>query len=264
MLGFIESKNKRKPPPPESNFDPKKIFFFGLLLIVIFSLLLLPFGIFFPISISIWALLLLFLPLLFLGIFFINRFGYVILFSVFIALLDGGISILFLGDFIGYITKTNSISGVEPSQFANLKNYKYAFFRDFKIQMEALGSFQAPITIRARGNSKIYGPLLQFRYAPIVSSNHPNQIFPLYALCYAEINQVCHFSRSLNGGIVLAESIWESNKTQVEGKKPLEGAIFILWKGNGESDIIQKGLSSTSFFLFSILLWAYICFRKKR
>jgi len=174
MLGFVESPNRRKPTPPEANFNPRKLFFIGLSLILGFTILLLPFGAYFPVTISIWALLVFFLPLLFIGISLISKYGYVILIAVFLSLLDGGISVLYFGDFLGFLTETTAVANMDPREVVLSSRYKYVYLKDFLIKSESGGSFQAPITIRARGKSKLYGPVLHFKYAPIVSIHEPN------------------------------------------------------------------------------------------
>ncbi len=263
MLSFIESNQSRKPPKPNPNFNPWHLFLTGLSLILGYTTILIPFGAYFTFSVSVWIILILFLPLLFLAISLISRFGYVILISVFLSLLDGGASLLFLGDFFGYLTKTTVASNILPDQASSFTLKKYIFLSDFEIQVEKGGSFQAPITVRARGGSKIYGPMLQFRFAPIVAKSNPNKQLPLYALCYANLNETCDFSKETSGGIVIRETIWDSNKVNVVGSVPLENSIFLMWIGRGESDISRKGLISFGAILTSVLVWVGICFLRK-
>jgi hypothetical protein len=262
-LGFVETPNRRRPNQPQPEFSPQKLFFLGLALIFGFSIALLPFGAYLPVSISIWALLIFFLPLLFIGISLISTYGYVILFAVFLALVNGGVSILFFGDYIGYVTQTTAISNIDPAEAIQTSHYKYIFLKDYVLKEEEGGSFQAPIMIRARGNAKYYGPILKFRYVPIVSTKKPDSEIGLYAICYADIAENCIFSSAVSGGSVLRETIWDSEKTNVTGKSPSEGAIFLVWRAGGKEEFSSKGLASFVSFAISILIWAYLCFRFK-
>lgn len=263
MLSFIESNQNRKPPKPNPNFNPWFLFISGLSLMLGYTLILIPFGAYFTISVSVWIVIILFLPLLFFAISLISRFGYIILVSVFLSLLDGGVSLLFLGDYLGYLTKTTVVSNLLPDQAGAFKRNKYIFLREYTILVEMGGSFQAPITVRARGGSKIYGPMFQFRFAPVVSKKNPNKELPLYALCYANLNETCEFSSETSGGLVIRETIWDANRVNVIGSQPKENAIFLMWTGKGQTDIARKGFISLGAITASILAWAALCFLLK-
>lgn len=263
VLDFIETPKKRKPNPAEPEKSPTRLFLFGLLFILGFISSMVPFGAYTPVSVSVWAILILFLPMFFLGISMTGRYGYTILFAVFLSLLGGVISILFLGDYIGYITKLTAVSDLNPERAVLESNFKYIFLKDFKLLPDEGCSFRAHITVRARGNLKYYGPVLQFRLAPIRSLTMPDKKIPLYALCYAEVGETCDFSDSAKGGNVLRESIWDLEKTNVKGEIPSPRAIFLIWKPFGEEEIQRKGLSSLFMALGLICIWAVVCYRER-
>ncbi|MDZ4727489.1 MAG: hypothetical protein SH817_15130 [Leptospira sp.] len=262
-LGFIESQPRRRPNRPNPNFSNKLMLVYGLIMIFGFTIALLPFGAYLPVSISIWALMVLFLPLLLIGISFISKFGYYILISVFLSLFCGGISILFLGDFVGYITQVTAIKNMIPEEVVKHSHYKYIFLKDFILNEDKGGSFLAPIAVRARGQSKYYGPVLKFRFVPILSSVSPNKNFELYALCYAKPEENCDFVNEARGGSVLRESIWDSEKRNVVGDIPKENAIFLVWRAGGEEEIQKKGVYSLGFILFVAILWSYLALYRK-
>ncbi len=264
VLGFIESGKRRKPNPPQPEYSDIRLFILGLILIFSFMIVLLPFGAYLPVSISIWALLILFLPLLFVGIMLISKCGYVILFAVFLALLNGGVSILFLGDYLGYVTKVTAITDLDPEDAIKESHYKYIFLKDYVLKEEAGGSFQAAITIRARGSVKYFGPLLQFRFVPIVSRQKPDLDLSLYALCYANISEQCNFLSTVRGGSVLRESIWDTTKMNVTGASPKEKAMFLVWRAGGEEEIQKKGLASLLETMFAVVVWAFLSFKKRK
>ncbi|PJZ86925.1 hypothetical protein CH368_19510, partial [Leptospira levettii] len=82
FVSFVENKYRKKPEP--SDGSPSLFFqlWLGLAFIFVFSVVLLPFGVYWPLSHSIWILLVFFLPLVFIGIHFIKSSGYIILFAV--------------------------------------------------------------------------------------------------------------------------------------------------------------------------------------
>ncbi len=263
ILGFVESPRRKRPNP--QNPDPKATFVFwvGFLIILGFAASLLPFGAYLPFSVSVWALVILFLPLLFFGIFLISKLGYVILISVFLSLLGGGLSILFLGDYFGYMTKTTVATEISPENVTKYSEFKFIFLKDFQLKVDEEGSFQAPIVVRNRGGAKHYGPNLQFRFVPIRSKSDPNRDLSLYALCMSAIGSGCLFSEFAKGGNVMKESVWDSDPKNRVGISPVSGALYLLWKPWGEDEIKTKGVWSLGSLGFLILIWAGFAFRKK-
>ncbi|GBF48694.1 hypothetical protein LPTSP4_01940 [Leptospira ryugenii] len=264
MLGFVESKPKRRPERPNRQPNEKSMFFWGLLMIIGFSIALVPFGAYLPVSISIWALIILFLPLLLIGISLISKYGYSILFSVFFAIFGGATSILFLGDFVGYITQLTVAREISPEEAIRYAHYKYIFLKDFDLDETKSGSFLAHINVRKRGTGTYYGPLLQFRYAPIYAKGKEKKDLGLYALCYSKPEESCAFAKETKGGNVLREALWETDKTDAKGESPKEHSIFLVWRGESESEIFKKGMGSLAYLAVLILTWFYICFRQRK
>ncbi|BDA78290.1 hypothetical protein LPTSP3_g12200 [Leptospira kobayashii] len=263
MFAFVETPKKKRPKRPDSEPSIFQLFWIGLCLILGFLIAVLPFGAYLPVSISVWALVILFLPLLFMGIYLIKKYGYMILISVFLSLVGGGISILFLGDYIGYMTRITAVTDINPEEAVKYSQYKFIFLKNYKILKEEGGSFQAPLTVRSRGASKYYGPVIQFQFAPIRSSFAPEKDLSLYAVCMANLGSFCSFSDSGTGGNVLHESIWDSEKRNAKGNIPKEGSIFLVWKPWGEMEIRRKGIWSLGSVLVVLLIWAGFCFGKK-
>lgn len=264
ILGFVENKRRFKPERPDPNGSYQKLLLIGLFFILGFALLLFPFGLFLPVSLSVWALLILFLPLLFLGIMLISKLGYVILLAVLFALLSGGVSILFLGDYIGFISGITSIHHLDPTLVEKKSEFKYIFLKDYKINEELGGSFLAPLMVRARGSAKYYGPVLFFKFAPIVSQQNPNKELSLYALCYAEKDKNCEFDPNVAGGVVLKEMIWDSEKRSVKGMVPKENSIFLVWRNGGENEMQKKGLISALSILLLSSIWSIVVLRLRK
>jgi len=260
MFAFVETPKRKKPERPEGEPDPLVLFWIGVCLILGFLITLLPFGAYLPVSISVWALVILFLPLIFMGIFLIGKYGYVILLAVFLSLIGGGMSILFLGDYIGYLTGITAATDISPEVAAKYSQYKFIFLKDYKILKEEGGSFQAPLTVRTRGASKYYGPVIQFKFAPIRSNLTPEKDLSLYAVCMAKLGSSCFFSDLGKGGSVMNESVWDSEKRNAEGNIPKEGSIFLVWKPWGEEEIQKKGVLSLGSVLFVLMIWAGFCF----
>lgn len=252
MNYFIESPKRKR---PEEEKPEKSVFLIGLVLILGFGILMIPFGIFFTISTSTLALVLLFLPLLFLSLSFVRNTGLKIIFAVFLALLSGGTSILFLGDYIGFLAGINVRTNVLPEEVGVFSDYKYLYLKDFKIDESNSESFKAPILIRNRFGNKIYGPTFNFRYAKIVSVK--DSILPrsVFAICYTSTSEPCQFSGSVSGGAVIQDPIWEPQSKMVPA-----GAIFLLWKDQGLEEFSKKGKFAILAYFCLIFLWAGVVF----
>lgn len=255
MFGFIESP-KRKKPNRENPKGP--VFIIGLIMIWSFAALLLPFGIFLPISISALALVLLFLPLLFLGIYFLRTTGTSILFAVFLSLLSGGTSILFLGDYIGYFLGFTVRFDVRPEEVGNFSQSKYLYLKDYEWDETGQGEFLAPILIRNRFGNRIYGPVMKFRFQKIRSKTV--EVLPrnVYALCYSTEDLECSFPPEAKGGLVILDPIWESDILQIP-----KGSVGLLWKDGGEAEFRKKGIFALASDLFLSILWMFIAFLPK-
>lgn len=255
MFGFIESP-KRKKPNRENPKGP--VFIIGLIMIWSFAALLLPFGIFLPISISALALVLLFLPLLFLGIYFLRTTGTSILFAVFLSLLSGGTSILFLGDYIGYLLGFTVRFDVRPEEVGNFSQSKYLYLKDYEWDETGQGEFLAPILIRNRFGNRIYGPVMKFRFQKIRSKTV--EVLPrnVYALCYSTEDLECSFPPEAKGGLVILDPIWESDILQIP-----KGSVGLLWKDGGEAEFRKKGIFALASDLFLSILWMFIAFLPK-
>ncbi|TGL37797.1 hypothetical protein [Leptospira perdikensis] len=255
FVGFVENQNRKKPEPngePASSFF---IFWVGFSLITGFGILLLPFGAFFPLSISVWAILVLFLPVLFLGILLTKKSGFKILLAVFLSLLAGGNSILFLGDSIGYSLGITAKTEVLPEEVSHYLNYRYLFLRDFYLDDVDAGEFRSPLLVRRRSGGSVYGPVIRFQYKRIRAVSGREIKPSLYALCYTKDDLKCNLSSLYSGGIVLQEPIWDREELPLT-----KDSVFLVWRGTMDSEFFTKGIYSFLFFLFLLLLWALVVY----
>ncbi|MDF3819410.1 hypothetical protein P3G55_05845 [Leptospira sp. 96542] len=210
----------------------------------------------FPVSISVWALVLFFLPILFLGISLIRKSGNLILISVFLALISGGNSILFLGDYVGYVTEWTSKTNLTPEEALHQTENKYLFLKNFHLDFKNEKKFRSPILVRSRSGSTLYGPILNFRSVPIVSDL--GSVDRLFAICYSKKEMICPLPSSGNGGVVVKESLWEKQMELFPS-----GSVFLVWKPGGESEIQKMGWYSLTFLFFLLFLWTFLVFFPK-
>lgn len=255
FVGFVENQNRKKPEPngePASSFF---IFWMGLSLILGFGILLLPFGAFFPLSISVWAILVLFLPVLFLGILLSKKTGFKILLAVFLSLLAGGNSILFLGDSIGYHLGITAKTEVLPEEVPQYLDYRYLFLRDFYLDDGDAGEFRSPLLVRRRSGGAVYGPVIRFQYKRIRAISGREIKPSLYAICYSKGDLKCSLSSLYTGGVVLLEPVWD-----IEELPLAKDSVFLVWRGPMETEMFTKGVYSFLFFVFLTLLWALIVY----
>ncbi len=260
MLQFVEVPKKKKPEKPDGDANAWTLFWLGMTIFLAFTSALLPFGAYLPVSLSVWALVIFFIPLLFIGINLLPKFGPIIFLSVFLSLLGGGVSVLFLGDFVGYVSGITAINNITPEEAVQLTQYKYVFLKDFELRPEDGGQFRAPLLLRNGPQGPQYGPILNFRYAPIRSKLKPEKAISLYALCFTQENKSCQFSSLGRGGSILQESLWESQKTEWKGKIPPEDSIFLVWRPDLPSSLIEKGFWSFAVLVGFQLIWTVSVF----
>ncbi|TGL90942.1 hypothetical protein EHQ68_05890 [Leptospira congkakensis] len=262
FVGFVENQNRKKREPNE---EPPSLFFIfwtGISIIFGFGFFLLPFGAFFPLSISIWAILILFLPVLFLGILLSKKTGFKILLAVFLSLLAGGNSVLFLGDSIGYGLGITAKMDVLPEESFLYLNYRYLFLRDFYLDDKSAGEFRSPLLVRKRSGGSVYGPVIRFQYKQVRSISGKEIKPPLYAICYSKEDTKCHLSSLYSGGIVLQEPLWD-----LEDLPFTKNSVYLVWRGSMDSEMLTKGVYSLLFFLFLVVVWAvmvYFPFQKEK
>lgn len=260
MLQFVEVPRKKKPEKPEDGENTWTVFWLGMTIFLAFTCALLPFGAYLPVSLSIWALIIFFIPLLFIGISLLPRFGAIVFLSIFLSLLGGGVSILFLGDFVGYVTGVTAINNVTPEEAVRFSQYKYLFLKDFEIHSEEGGQFKAPLLLRNGPQGAQYGPTLHFRYAPIRSKSSPEKTLTLFALCFTQEKKICQFSQFGRGGSILRESLWEAQKTEWMGEVPPKDAIFLVWRPDLPSSLLEKGFWSMAALVIFQLIWTISVF----
>lgn len=255
FVGFVENQNRRKPEPSEEPPSSFFIFWTGFSFILGFGIFLLPFGAFFPLSVSVWAILFLFLPVLFLGILISKKTGFKIFLAVFLSLLAGGNSILFLGDSIGYQFGITSKMEVLPEEVSHFLNYRYLFFRDFYLDDVDAGEFRSPLLVRRRSGGMVYGTVIRFQYKRIRSISGKEVKPPLYAICYSKDDSKCSLSGLFTGGIVLLEPIWD-----LENIPFTKDSVYLVWRGSMDSEMFVKGVYSFFFFLFLVVVWAVVAY----
>ncbi|MCW7470278.1 hypothetical protein [Leptospira kanakyensis] len=255
FVGFVENQNRKKREPNE---EPSSLFFIfltGFSFIFGFGFFLLPFGAFFPLSVSVWAILILFLPVLFLGIILSKKTGIKILLAVFLSLLSGGNSVLFLGDSIGYSLGITAKMDVLPEESFLYSNYRYLFLRDFYLDDKSAGEFRSPLLVRKRSGGSVYGPVIRFQYKQVRSISGKEVKPPLYAICYSKDDIKCHLSSLFSGGIVLLEPIWD-----LEDLPFTKDSVYLVWRGSMDSEMFVKGVYSFIFFLFLVVVWAIVVY----
>ncbi|PJZ46060.1 hypothetical protein [Leptospira brenneri] len=255
FVGFVENQNRKKREPNEEPFPSIFIFWIGLSFIFGFGFFLLPFGAFFPLSISVWAILILFLPVLFLGILVSKKTGFKILLAVFLSLLAGVNSVLFLGDSIGYGLGITAKTEVLPEETSQYLNYRYLFLRDFYLDESTAGEFRSPLLVRRRSGGSVYGPVIRFQYKLVRSVSGKEIKPPLYAICYSKEDIKCHLSSLFSGGVVLREPIWD-----LEDLPLAKDSVYLVWRGPMETEMFTKCIFSLLFFLFLVLVWAVVVY----
>ncbi|MCW7464242.1 hypothetical protein EHQ96_13660 [Leptospira levettii] len=255
FVSFVENKYRKKPEP--SDGSPSLFFqlWLGLAFIFVFSVVLLPFGVYWPLSHSIWILLVFFLPLVFIGIHFIKSSGYIILFAVFLSLLAGGNVLLFLGDAIGYKLGLTSQFDVLPEESHLALGNRYLYLREFYLDDSDSGSFRSPLLVRRRSGSVVYGPVITFQYKRIRAVSGKDTKLPMYALCYSKENGNCSVSSLFSGGVLLKETIWETKETKLN-----QDSIFIIWKDRLDSEYETKGIFSFLFLILLHLVWGIVVY----
>lgn len=255
FTSFVENRQPRRPNPNSGSPPLIFLFWIGSLLIFVFTIILLPFGIYWSLSNSIWILLIFFLPLVFLGIHFTKAYGYRILFAVFLSLLAGGNVLLFLGDAIGYKTGLTAKFDVTPEMVHSSLGYRYLYLKEFVFDEKESGSFRSPLLVRRRSGGAVYGPVITFQFKRIRSILGNATKVPLYAICYSKDSGTCQISSLWSGGVLLRESIWEKETSRME-----EGAVFLIWKDRLDSEMETKGIFSFLFFLTVCLTWAIVVY----
>ncbi|MGE8722285.1 hypothetical protein ACO2KH_13195 [Leptospira terpstrae] len=255
FVGFVENQNRKKPEPNEEPASSLFIFWTGLSLILGFGFFILPFGAFFPLSISVWVILVFFLPVLFLGIVLSKRTGLKILIAVFLSLLAGGNSVLFLGDSIGYSLGITSKMDVLPEEVSDNLNYRYLYLRDFYLDDTDAGEFRSPLLVRRRSGGSVYGPVIRFQYKRIRSVTGKDIKPSLYAICYSKEDSKCHLSSLFSGGVVLQDPIWDGEELPIA-----KDSVFLVWRGSLDSEFFTKGIFSVLFFIFLVLVWALVVY----
>lgn len=255
LTSFVENKNPKKREPNEGSPPFLIILWIGSLMIFVFSLILLPFGVYWPLSNSIWVLFIFFLPLVFLGIHFTKGYGYKIIFAVFLSLIAGGNVLLFLGDSIGYHFGLTSKFDVSPEDVHLTLGYRYLYLRNFRLDESDSGSFDSPLLIRRRSGASVYGPVISFHYKRIRSLLGNDTKYPLYAICYSKETRNCQISSLYSGGVLLREFIWENSEPNFK-----EGAIFIVWKDRLDHEYETKGIYSLLFLVFVHLVWGIVVY----
>ncbi|TGK87105.1 hypothetical protein EHQ24_05795 [Leptospira noumeaensis] len=255
FVGFVENQNRRKREPNEEPASFHFVFWIGFSFILGFGLFLLPFGAYLPLSVSVWAIIILFLPVLFLGILLSKKTGLKILLAVFLSLLAGGNSILFLGDSIGYSLGITAKMDVLPEEVSHYLGYRYLFLRDFYLDDASAGEFRSPLLVRKRSGGSVYGPVIRFQYKEIRSISGKYVKPSLYAICYSKDNSKCHLSSLFSGGVLLLEPLWD-----LEDLPFSKDSIYLVWRGSMDSEMFVKGVYSLLFFLFLVLIWAVVVY----
>lgn len=252
---FVENRSPKKPEPDRSSPSPFVVFWIGLLLIFLFTLTLLPFGVYWPLSNSIWVFLFFFLPLVFLGIHLTRTYGYTLLIAVVISLVSGGNVLLFLGDVIGYKLGLTSQFDVLPENISSHLGYRYLYLKEFYLDEKESGSFRSPLLVRRRSGGSVYGPIVTFQYKRIRPVSGKETKIPLYAICYSKDSGHCQISSLYSGGILLRESLWES-----ENQTFPEKAVFFIWKDRLDREMETKGMYSILFWILLLLLWGVVVY----
>ncbi|XDD47664.1 hypothetical protein AB3N60_06185 [Leptospira sp. WS39.C2] len=255
ITSFVENKNPKRREPGDSSPSLPQLFWIGLCLILVFTLILLPFGVYWPLSNSIWVLLIFFLPLVFLGIHFTKTQGTKILLAVVFALLSGGNVLLFLGDVIGYKTGFTSQFDVLPENVHLSLGVRYLYLREFYLDETDSGTFESHLFVRRRSSATMYGPLITFQYKRIRSVSGKDTPSPLYAICYSKEKGKCHISSLFSGGVFLKEAIWENKNSKFS-----QDTNFIIWKDRLDSEYETKGIYSILFLIFLLTLWAVVVY----
>ncbi|EOQ87497.1 hypothetical protein LEP1GSC202_2902 [Leptospira yanagawae serovar Saopaulo str. Sao Paulo = ATCC 700523] len=255
FTSFVENKHRRKKEPSDDFPSSFELFWIGFLLIFIFSLILLPFGVYWQLSHSIWILFIFFLPLVFLGIHISKSYGNKIFFAVFLSLLAGGNVLLFLGDSMGYNLGLTAKFDVLPEEVHFHLGYRYLYLKEFRLDETDSGSFNSPLLVRRRSGGAVYGPVITFQYKRILSLSGKETKRPLYAICYSKDSGTCQISSLGTGGILLRESIWEKGGTRLK-----EDSLFIVWKNRIDHESETKGIYSLLFLVFVHLLWGIVVY----
>jgi len=259
MLGFVEVPRRRRWNPDGDEFSRISLFWIGITIFLGFTSAMLPFGAYLSLRHALWALVVLFVPILLLGLFLLPRFGTMILLSIFLSLVGGGVSILFLGDFFGYVTGMTAAHNLRPEEAVKFPGVKYLFLRDFELDINRGGEFASPMVYNAGARAN-YGPLLYYRYAPIRSKSLPDSEIPLYAVCFSQTREPCSFDLKGRGGSLLQESLWEQGKVQFAGIPPAEKGIFLIWRPDLPGSLIAKGLWSLVALVFLQGIWVFTIF----
>ena len=255
FASFVENKNRKKREPNDDSPSPLILLWIGLIFIFVFSIILLPFGVYWPLSYSIWVFIIFFLPLVFLGIQFSKTYGYKILIAIFLSLLAGGNVLLFLGDAIGYKSGLTSKFDVLPEEAHGYLRYRYLYLKDYRLDDSDAGRFQSPLLVRRRPGGAVYGPIITFHYKRIRSVSGKETKFPFYALCYTKDKGNCQIPSLYSGGVVIRDSIWETSESKFE-----TGSVFIVWKDRLDSEYETKGIFSFLFLVILMLSWGIVVY----
>jgi|GEM_PF-1559321 len=259
MLGFVETPRPRRPERPNHDFSPWSLFWMGSLLIFGFTSSMIPFGAYLPLAISIWALIFFFVPLVFLGMILYHKFGNLLLLAIFLSVMGGGIAILFLGDFFGYLFGINTLQNIKPKNVNSLTHIRYIFFKDFDLVAKEEGRFEAPLLMHSGGLRPNFGPVLEFHFVPIRDSKNPDTPLNLFALCFSEKGKHCKFDHEARGGMVLQEPLWDRNSAVGAPTK----ATFVVWRSDLPSSLLTKGFWSFVSLVLIHGVWTFTVFFPK-
>jgi hypothetical protein len=279
MQKFIESPKKKWGKNFGKSSQPEIwiLIFMGLLLINTVTFSFIPLSQSVSLSVSIFFMVLVFFPLLFLGFYLANKFGFGILFAGFLSLPGAGIGVLVLGDFFGVLTGRIIAENISVRKAIYYPQAKIFSFENSKLlqekKIEVNDSNQlSQMTVRNSNQRS-----MSYSLIPLVDKNYQeNEKVSVWAVCSFSNrkDENCFKDENISSGFQVSHNLRPlllktiRKEEGILGIESWESPIFLILVPYAKKRVIQAGYFGLSLLFFINLFWIisvllYYRFQKK-
>jgi hypothetical protein len=280
MQKFIETPRKKWGRNFGNSSNPQIwiLIFMGLLLINTVTFSFIPLSQSVSLSVSILFMVLIFFPLLYLGFYLANKFGYGILFAGFLSLPGAGIGVLVLGDFFGVLTGRIIAENISVRKAIFYPQAKIFSFQNSKLLLEKkiIVKDNKTVSENFSKNSNLNSNAMNYALVPVIDEDYQeNEKVSVWAVCAFLIakgencfqeNAKSGFQVNPNLRPVLLKTIrMEESNLDLES---WESPIFLILVPFAKKRVIQAGYFGLALLFFINLFWIisvllYYRFQKK-